>query len=67
MPRNRRLEVLISRQVHAVVGPEVDVELGGMTEVLWPMQLFVPCGLALAALERFLSTGLQDPTLAWVA
>lgn len=46
--------------------PEVYVELGGMTEELWPMQLFVPYELARAALEHFLRTGLQDPSLAWV-
>ena len=46
--------------------PEVYVELGGMTEELWPAQLFVPYDLARTALEHFLNTGLQDPALAWV-
>ncbi len=46
--------------------PEVYVELGGMTQELWPTQLFVPYDLALAALDHFLRTGLQDSTLAWV-
>lgn len=46
--------------------PKVCINLGGMAEELWPAQLFVPHGLALAALEHFLCTGLQDPALAWV-
>lgn len=46
--------------------PEVYIELGGMTEELWPAQLFVPYGLAQAALEHFLNSGSQDPALAWV-
>lgn len=46
--------------------PEVYIELGGMAEELWPVQLFVPYALALSALEHFLSAGLQDPALAWV-
>lgn len=45
---------------------EVYVELGGMTEELWPKQLFAPYELAQVALEYFLNTGLQDPALSWV-
>jgi hypothetical protein len=52
-----------SRQLSA---PEVYVELGGMAEELWPAQLFVPYAMALSALEHFLNTGRQDPSLAWV-
>lgn len=46
--------------------PKVYIELGGMTEELWPTQLFVPYDLALTALEHFLRTGRQDPALVWV-
>jgi hypothetical protein len=46
--------------------PEVYVELGGMTQELWPRQLFAPYDLTLKAMQYFLSTGLQDPAVSWV-
>jgi hypothetical protein len=46
--------------------PEVYLELGGMTEELWPTQLFAPYELAQVALNYFLNTGLQNPALSWV-
>jgi len=45
---------------------EVYIELGGMTQELWPKQLFVPYDMALQALQYFLGTGLQNPNLCWV-
>jgi hypothetical protein len=45
---------------------EVYIELGGMTQELWPKQLFVPYDMALQALQHFLGTGLQNPNLCWV-
>lgn len=46
--------------------PEVYLDLGGQTEELWPVQLFVPFELALTAIEHFLRTGRQAPELTWV-
>lgn len=45
--------------------PEIHIDLIG-TQELWPQQLFVPYDLAARALEYFLDTGLQDPSLFWV-
>jgi hypothetical protein len=49
-----------------IASPEVYIDVGGMTQELWPKQLFVPYDMALQALLHFLATGLQDPKLCWV-
>jgi hypothetical protein len=46
--------------------PEIYVELGGQGRELWPPQLFVPFDSVMQALNHFLTTGLQDPLLAWI-
>lgn len=46
--------------------PEVDIVLGGQVQEKWPRQLFVSPELAREALDFFLQTGKQTPTLHWV-
>lgn len=46
--------------------PQRYLELGGVTQELWPGELFVPYDLALNAIQHFLSTGLQDPAHSWI-
>ena len=49
-----------------ISSPEVYVELGGQTQELWPLQLFVPLETAVLALHHFLETGRENPNLVWV-
>jgi hypothetical protein len=45
---------------------DVDIVLGGQVQERWPRQLFVSRELAHEALEFFLQSGKQKPTLHWV-
>ena len=45
--------------------PEVYVEIGGQTQELWPIELFVPLAVATQAARYFLEFGGQDPGLHW--
>jgi len=46
--------------------PSIEVELGGQTLERWPRELFVSAERATQALNHFLESGKQDPTLAWI-
>jgi hypothetical protein len=46
--------------------PSVEIELGGQALERWPSELFVPEHLVKAALDYFLNTGRQNPSLRWV-
>lgn len=46
--------------------PQVEIELGGQALERWPPELFVPEGLATEAVQWFLDSGTQKPTLGWV-
>jgi hypothetical protein len=43
--------------------PKIEAGIGE----LWPGELFVPFGTAMAALDHFLATALQSPLLHWLA
>ncbi len=46
--------------------PSIDVELGGQALERWPRELFTSVEYASQALNCFLNSGKQDPTLEWV-
>jgi hypothetical protein len=46
--------------------PTIEINLGGQALERWPSELFVQEALARQALDCFLTTGTQDPTLNWV-
>lgn len=46
--------------------PSIEVELGGQAQERWPGELFVSAERAAQALNHFLESGKQDPTLAWI-
>lgn len=46
--------------------PSIDVELGGQALERWPPELFVSAERAGQALNYFLDSGKQDPSLEWV-
>lgn len=46
--------------------PSIEVELGGQALERWPRELFVSAECASQALNHFLESGKQDPTLDWV-
>jgi hypothetical protein len=45
--------------------PAVEINLGGQALERWPQELFVPEQLAHRAVEYFLNSGKQDPSLHW--
>ena len=46
--------------------PSIEVELGGQALERWPGELFVSAERATQALNHFLESGKQEPTLAWI-
>ena len=46
--------------------PSIEVELGGQALERWPRELFTSAERATQALNHFLESGKQDPTLAWI-
>jgi len=46
--------------------PSIEMELGGQALERWPRELFVSAERATQALNHFLESGKQDPTLAWI-
>ena len=45
--------------------PAIDVELGGQALERWPRELFASVEQASQAMNYFLDSGRQDPTLEW--
>lgn len=46
--------------------PCVFMDLGGQTQELWPVELFVSFNLAEAAFEHFLAHGAKKPESVWI-
>lgn len=46
--------------------PAIEVEAGGFARELWPKELFVSHARAVQALDHFLATGSQNPSLDWI-
>jgi hypothetical protein len=49
-----------------LTAPQVDIVLGGQAQERWPRELFVSTALAADAMDVFLESGTQKPTLHWV-